>query len=486
MPADHHYQIAEKLEAVARGEIKRLRIHMPPRHGKSELASKRFIAWLLGTQPTRNIIATSYGSDLANDFGREVRNIVGSPEYGRIFDTRLSDDSTAANRWHTNKGGMYVAAGVGSAITGRGAHVLLVDDPFKDRAEADSETQREKVWRWWISTAYTRLESDLTPEQLDDDDIWYDFHDDVQSGLAEPFEGAVIGICTRWDDDDWAGRLEKAELDGGEKWEVLDLPAINDKGQALWPAKYPLKRLEQIRDAMSSSGRMRDWEALYQQNPQPEQGDYFKRQWFEDNLYAPHEKPEYLRVYGASDYAVSDGKGDWTVHIVVGICPNDHIWLLDLWREQTNSAVWIDQLLDMVERWNPMLWGEESGVIEKTVGPFLQRRMMERQVFFRREPIPSAGKGDKPARARSFQGRAAMGMVHLPKNAPWFSDLMAELMRFPADPDDQVDTLGMIGRMLDDMVGGELPTATPSQGDKWDRKFAEADEEHAEGDWMTA
>lgn len=467
-PAEHHRLIAEKLEAVANGEIRRLRIHMPPRNGKSELASIRFPAWFLGTQPHRNIIATSYGSDLAGDFGRAVRNLVASPEYQRVFKTTLRDDSQAANRWHTDKGGMYVAAGVGSAITGRGAHILVIDDPFKNREEADSEPTREKVWRWYTSTAYTRLERDIEPGMLDDDELWHDLLDDIRSGDAKPFEGAIVGIGTRWHEDDWFGRVEKAELDGGEKWESVDLPAIINENEpderALWPAKFPLDVLKEIRAAIGP----RDWASLYQQKPAPDEGDYFQREWF--NFYHQAELPKHLRIYGASDYAVSDGKGDWTVHLVVGVCPEDNIYIIDLWRGQSDASTWIEMLLSMVEQHNPMMWAEEKGVILKTVGPFLDRRMRERRVYFRREGLASVA--DKPARARSFQGRAAMGKVYLPHNAPWVAELMAELMRFPSDPDDQVDALGMIGRMLDTMVAGKVPKPPKKRRDPWDKAFA--------------
>ncbi len=188
--AGHHEQIAAKLEAVERGDIDRLMIFMPPRHGKSELASKRFPAWCLGRNPTRQIIAASYNSDLANDFGRNVRNIVAEPEFGQVFPgVALAPDSQAANRMNTNKGGAYVAAGVGTAVTGRGAHIALIDDPFKDREEADSERRRELVWDWYRSTLYTRL----------------------MPG------GAIVLIQTRWHEDDLAGRLLEQERD---QWEV--------------------------------------------------------------------------------------------------------------------------------------------------------------------------------------------------------------------------------------------------------------------------
>jgi len=213
LAAAHHYLIASKLEAVERGEIKRLMIMMPPRHGKSELASRRFPAYFTGRNAGKQIIAASYNSDLANDFGREVRNIVNSPEFRVLYNTTLSQDSQAANRWHTDKGGMYVAAGVGTAITGRGADILLIDDPFKDREEADSEIRRQRVWDWYTSTAYTRL----------------------MPG------GAIVLINTRWHDDDLSGRLLSEQESGGDQWEVLSLPALSPDNEALWPDCYPMK-----------------------------------------------------------------------------------------------------------------------------------------------------------------------------------------------------------------------------------------------------
>ena len=215
--ASHHELIAEKLEAVERGDIDRLMIFMPPRHGKSELASKRFPAWCLGREPRRQIIAASYNSDLANDFGRNVRNIVGSPEFTEVFkEVSLAPDSQAANRMNTNKGGAYVAAGVGTAITGRGANIALIDDPLKDREEADSERRRDLVWDWYRSTLFTRLMPN----------------------------GAVVLIQTRWHEDDLAGRLLEAE---GDQWEVLDLPPLRTVNEALWPEWYPLPVLERIK-----------------------------------------------------------------------------------------------------------------------------------------------------------------------------------------------------------------------------------------------
>jgi predicted phage terminase large subunit-like protein len=447
--AAHHALIASKLEAVERGEIDRLMINMPPRHGKSELASRRFPAWFLGRHPSKQIIAASYNSELATDFGRQVRNIVQSVEYQALSSTKLAEDSRAANRWNTADGGSYVAAGVGTAITGRGADVLLIDDPLKDREEADSELQRQKVWDWYTSTAYTRLAPG----------------------------GRIVVIQTRWHEDDLTGRLLVEQARGGDQWEVLELPAINDAGEALWPDFYPLETLERYRKVLPA----RDWSALYQQRPSPEEGDYFKREWFKhyDVL------PKHLRMYGASDYAVKGTGGDFTVHIVVGIDPDDNLYIVDLWRAQTTPDRWIEELLNLIQRHKPLTWAEEAGVIDKSVGPFLDKRMRERRIYCHREPYPSVA--DKPTRCRAFQARTAMGKVYFPHNAPWVADLQAELLNFPTGKnDDQTDTLGLIGRMLDTMTGGRAPKQAAGPESKWQKAFDKRRDDSAGGpDWRS-
>ncbi len=311
--AEHHRLICEKLEAVERGEIDRLMIFMPPRHGKSELASKRFPAWYLGRNPDKQVITASYNSDLAGDFGRQVRNIVREQRFRNVFPSvTLAEDSQAANRWNTSAGGSYVAAGVGTAVTGRGAHLLLIDDPVKDREEAESETRRETVYNWYSSTAYTRL----------------------MPG------GAVILIQTRWHEDDLAGRLLEAEAKGGDKWDKLILPAILSNGQALWPEWYPIDALNRTKAAIGP----RDWSALYQQQPAPDDGTFFLKAWFKR-----HENPpERCHVYMTSDYAVTEGDGDYTEHAIWGVDGTGRIFQLDWWHGQTASDEWIEQKLHMI------------------------------------------------------------------------------------------------------------------------------------------
>ena len=431
--APHHLMIAKRLEAVERGEIRRLMIFMPPRHGKSELASRRFPAWYLGRNPKAEIIAASYNSDLAADFGRDVRAIVASEECRRLFETTLRADSKAADRWHTNEGGAYRAAGVGTAMTGRGADLLLIDDPIKDREEADSELRRDRVWDWYRSTAYTRLSPD----------------------------GRVVVIQTRWHEDDLAGRL----LDGPDDWEVLSLPAIGPDGLALWEERFPVERLRAIERTLGP----REWSALYMQRPQPDEGTFFQRGWF--NTWETLPK---VRIYGTSDYAVTDEGGDYTVHRIWGVSAEGGIYRIDGWRGQTTSDQWIEAKIDLMAKHRPFAWFGEKGVIQKAVEPMLVRRMRERRVFCRLEWLPSIS--DKPTRARGFQARAAMGRV-------WFepgADL-SEFLAFPAGKhDDDVDCASLMGRALDE---AHPATAVAAQQDR-PRRDPYADEEGG-GNWKT-
>jgi len=389
---------------------------MPPRHGKSELASRKFPAFCLGRNPHWEVIAASYNSDLANDFGRDVRDVVNSSESQRLFPSlTLRQDSRAMDRWHTVDGGAYRAVGVGTAATGRGADLFLIDDPIKDRAEADSETTRERVWSWYRSTAYTRLSPN----------------------------GRIVLIQTRWHEDDLAGRLLEAQESGGDKWTVLDLPAIDKAGAALWPERFDVERLERIKANIGP----REWSALYQQRPQPDEGGFFQREWFKTWTH----RPAHMRIYGTSDYAVTDGGGDYTVHRVWGVDGEGDIYRLDGWRGQTPADVWIDRKLDLIAKWKPAAWFGEAGVIQKAVAPMLTRRMRERNVFCRIEWLPSIH--DKPTRARGFQSRASMGRVWFEKDAD-----LAEFLSFPAAKhDDEVDTAALIGRALDEAHPAIVP-----------------------------
>lgn len=434
--APHHRLIARKLEAVERGEITRLMITMPPRHGKSMLASEFFPAWYLGRNSDHSVVMATYAQDLADDFGRKVKNQIEDAAFGDIFTgVGLADDSKSVKRFHIEENdeiieggfehslkqrGSFYAVGVGGPLTGRGAHLLLIDDPVKNREDADSEIIRKKTKDWYTSTAYTRL----------------------MPG------GRVVIIQTRWHEEDLSGWLLAEHKHEG--WEVLNLPAIDKDGRALWPEQYDVTALNRIKLAIGA----RDWSALYQQEPTPEEGNYFRANWLRPYDKAP--ALDTMRVYGGSDYAVTADGGDWTVHAVVGIDPEGRMYLLDLWRKQAASDVWVEAFCDLVRQWKPLGWAEENGQIKSGVGPFLEKRQRERKAYVAREQFPT--RGDKAVRAQSIRGRMALEGLYVPHNATWFPDLRSELLSFPAGKhDDQVDALGLVGQLLDKMSLGRGP-----------------------------
>ncbi len=430
--APHHRLIARHLEAVERGEITRLMITMPPRHGKSMLASEFFPAWYMGRNPDHYVVTATYAQELADDFGRKVKNQIEDSAFQAIFPgVGLADDSKSAKRFHidgslgglehaTTQRGAFYAVGVGGPLTGRGAHLLLIDDPVKNREEAESEVIRKKTKDWYTSTAYTRL----------------------MPG------GRIVLIQTRWHEDDLAGWLTAEHEHEG--WTVLNLPAIDEDGVALWPEQYPVEALERIKRALPP----RDWSALYQQRPTPETGDYFHREWIIPVETIPPKVEMF--IYGGSDYAVTADGGDYTVHVVIGVDHTGRMYLLDLWRAQASSDVWVDAFCALVRKWGPIGWAEETGQIKSGVGPFLIKRMIDQQAYVAREQFPT--RGDKAIRAQSIRGRMAMQGLHVPKDAPWLSDLISEMMSFPVGVhDDQVDALGLVGQLMDKMAMGNAP-----------------------------
>lgn len=409
---------------MERGEIDRLMLLVPPRHGKSELASKRLPAWYLGRQPHKQFLSVSATEGLASDFGREVRNIISGPEYRAVFDTELAEDSQAKGKWHTKDGGIYYALGIGGSVLGRGGDVILIDDPYSSMADALSELTRKNVWDWYTGTAYNRL----------------------MPG------GAIVVINHRMHEDDLCGRLLAQQAAGGDRWEVVELPALSESGEALWPEAYPVESLERIR----RNSQPRFWSALYQQRPAPEEGDYFKAEWLKPYTKAPPR--DTMRVYGGSDYAVTSDGGDYTVHVVVGVDPENRMYLLDLWRKQAASDQWVEAFCDLVLEHKPMGWAEEQGQIKSGVGPWLERRQRERKAYCAREAFPT--RGDKSVRAQSIRGRMAIEGLYVPENAAWYPALRSELLSFPAGKhDDQVDALGLVGQLLETMLTGQKPKA---------------------------
>jgi len=275
--AAHHEIIIDALEEIERGSIRRLMIFEPPRHGKSLICTCLFPAWYLGRHPDRAVITATYGQELSDSFGRRVRGFVTDPRHQAIFpECQLAADSSSVGRFDTKAGGSYYAVGRGGALTGRGGNLVVVDDPLKDREEANSETTRRGLHDWWNSVLYTRL----------------------QPG------GAIVLVQTRWHEDDLAGRLLREQP--GE-WTVISLPAIAEvdegwrkAGEALWEKQYPLTTLEQIRTAIGSSAFV----SLYQQRPVPAGGGVFKREWFGTYRETP---PSFKKVVQSWDTAFKKG-----------------------------------------------------------------------------------------------------------------------------------------------------------------------------------
>jgi predicted phage terminase large subunit-like protein len=434
-PAKHHLLLIDALEAVARGDNDKLAVFMPPGSAKSTYASVLFVAWVM--QQQSNVLAASHTTELAEKWGRRVRNLLS--EHRLILGVDLAADNLAAHRWATTQGAEYYAAGVGTGIAGFRAKYGLIDDPIRSRQDADSELIRDRIWDWYINDFRTRL----------------------VPGARE------IVIQTRWHEDDLAGRL----LQRGD-WHTISLPAIAESsddplgrkvGEPLWNDDeygYGAQLVELQRTTPA-----RTWSALYQQRPAPEEGDYFKAEWLKTYTKAPPRTE--MQVYGGSDYAVTADGGDFTVHAVIGLDPEGRMYLLDLWRKQASSDVWIEAFCDLVREHKPLGWAEEQGQIRAGIGPFLERRQRERQAFVAREQFPT--RGDKAVRAQSIRGRMALSGLYIPASAPWVPALRSELLSFPAGKhDDQVDALGLVGQLLDKMITGakQRPTAKPNR-DRW-------------------
>lgn len=417
-PNWHHHEIADRLQKVASGEIKRLMIFMPPRHGKSQLASIFFPAWFLGNEPAKSIIACSYNAELASDFGRKVRNIARSDIFSNVFpEAELSEDSTAAARWNTKKGGAYVASGVGGAITGRGCDVLLIDDPVKNREEALSDTTKSAVWDWYTSTAYTRL----TPG------------------------GAVVLIMTRWTTDDLAGKLLEEMDNGGDQWDVLKLPAVatedeefRKEGDALWEGQYTVEQLEGIKKAVSPS----DWSSLYQQEPVIEGGAIFKLDWWQYYKGGSHKGIQFDRVIQSWDTAFKrTSRSDWSCCMTVGVT-KEAVYVLDLWRGRVEFPELRKKAMELHKRWNP------HGILieDKASGQSLIQELKRNTLM---PIIPMKVDGDKIARAHAAAPMVESGKVFLPENTHWLPEFLHEASAFPAGKhDDQVDTLSQVFQYL--------------------------------------
>jgi predicted phage terminase large subunit-like protein len=439
-PAIHHRAICDALERVERGDMRRLIISMPPRHGKSELATKRFPAWCIGRHPRWQVIQVTYSQEFAEDFGRKVRDILRDDTYRQIFPgLHLKTGSQAADRLEMEEGGILVFTGVGGAVTGRGADLLIIDDPVKNREEAESPATRQKVWDFFTSTAYTRL----------------------MPG------GRIIIIMTRWSEDDLVGRIFNTDFvpaHEADKWHVLELPAIkvvNGQEMALWPEEYPLEELRSKREFLGP----RDWSSLYQQKPTPEDGDYFKKGDILASVYkAPSDLPKNIVKYGGSDHALKVAQGrDYNVIGCVGVDEHEDIWIMpDVYWGRCETDRQVDEMIAQMRRHKPLNWWAGRDHITSSLGPFLRKRMQEEGAHCWIEELPE--KGDKRQKARAAQGMVATRRIHLPEFAPWFPAALSQMLKFDGDKhDDFVDFLANICRGLERLFGQSVRREKPKR-----------------------
>ena len=441
-----HHDICNRLEKFSRevdaGLSPRLMLLMPPRAGKSQIVSKLYPAWHLGHYPHHEFIGCSYNVSLALDFSREVRGVLRTGRYEALFDkTKLDPDFQSAESWKVVSptgvaGGGYVAAGIGGGINGKGAHVLVIDDPLKNAEEAESVEIRNKIWDWYRSTAYTRLAPG----------------------------GGVLLVQTLWHDDDLAGRLmtEMKEDPDADQFEVVKYPAIAEedeafrvKGEALHPERYPVEALLKIKRTLGN----RYWSALYQQNPVPNEGAFFTKDmvvYRPSGLYTSD-----MDIYQAWDLAITDKqRNDSTVGITIGVDYDDFAHILEVrWFKTTSSLVIVNSMLDMWGKYKDVREiGVEDGQIWKTMKSLFDKRKEERRQYPHVTALTPIR--EKEVRARPLQGRMEAHKVTFPRGAEWMDNALRELLRFPAGVhDDFVDALAWCVKMLI----GKQPPKRPRQ-----------------------
>lgn len=435
----HHAKMARAFERVVKGDLKRLIINMPPRHTKSEFASNMLPAWFLGLYPHKQVMQISHTADMAEGFGRKVRNLVDSDIYNSVFpDTRLRRDSTAAARWNTDKNGVYIAMGVGGAVAGKGADLLIIDDPISEQEGKGLDSGPfDAVYDYYMTGPRQRL----------------------QPG------GAIIVVQTRWNKRDLTGRLVDSMMRNpdGDQWEVIEFPAILPSGQPLWPEFWKLEELEKTKISLDN----RFWQAQYQQNPTSEEGAIIKREWWQvwdrdappnnieftllswDTAFEKHNRADYsaLTVWGV--FYLEDEEGVLRPNII----------LLDAVKKRVEFPELKAWAYEAYQEWQP-----DSVIIEKRASGASLIQELRRMGVPVQEYTPTKG-NDKISRLNSVADIFASGFVWAPE-ARWADELIDDVASFPAGThDDLVDTVSQA--MLRFRQGGFIGT-----------KMDEPEEEH--------
>jgi predicted phage terminase large subunit-like protein len=409
----HHALMAKKFEAIAKGEMKRVIINMPPRHTKSEFASYLLPSWFLGLHPAKKVIQCSNTADLAVGFGRKVRNLVDSEQYATVFPgVKLRQDSKAAGRWATNKNGEYFAIGVGGTVTGKGADLLIIDDPHSEQEAALAAGNPEiyqKVYEWYTSGPRQRL----------------------QPG------GAIVIVMTRWGEADLTGRVLQDALkrEKGEEWELIELPAIMPSGNPLWPEFWSIDELEALKEELPVS----KWNAQYQQKPTGEEGALVKREWWK--IWERERPPRCEYVIQSWDTAFTKSeRSDYSACTVWGVFHMDedpknvNVILLEAYQERLEFPELKEKAFEMYNIWEP-----DTCIIEaKAAGSPLIFEMRRMGVPVQ-EYTPVRG-NDKFVRINSVTDLFRSGKVWAP-DTRWAHELIEQMAAFPnAAHDDLVDS----------------------------------------------
>lgn len=418
----HHRLLCDYLDKLACKEIRRLMVFMPPRHGKSELVSRKFPAYLLGRNPDTSIISCSYSADLASRMNRDVQRLIDSEKYSVLFpESHLFGKnirSTAKGSFLRNSDifeivnhrGTYRSSGVGGGITGMGGEYIIIDDPVKNREDADSATMREKVYDWYTSTLYTRLEKD----------------------------GCILLTLTRWHEDDLAGKLLKAAQEGADQWTILELPAVceyppkpydvRQEGEALWKWKYDEEALEKMKVTVGS----RDWAALYQQHPTPGEGGTFKREWWNYYKVLPDGLYDFVQSW---DCTFKDAQSSDYVVGQVWARKGSSRYLLDQVRGRMSFTETLYSIRSLSAKWPQAV----RKLVEDKANGTAVIDVLRKEI-----PglIPVEPEGGKIVRANAVTAVAEAGNIYLPDPsiAPWVHDFVEEHAVFPNGAnDDQVD-----------------------------------------------
>lgn len=413
----HLKYLAREFQNVANGKTRKLMVTMPPRHGKSEVISKRFPAWFLLNNPDKEVLMTSYSGEISYDFSRSARQTF--LDYSDLYNLELDNSSKSVGNWKVaGHRGRLVASGVGGAITGRGFHVGIIDDPIKNRQDANSETIRKKTWDWYQSTFRTRGYPDSTQ----------------------------ILVQTRWHEDDLAGRL-LSEQPG--EWKVINLPAFSEiendaigrkMSEPLWPERYSAEELTRIKKDIGTF----EWLALYQQTPTALSGNLFKREWFQ----YVETFPEDLRIYQTVDLATStDFNSDYFALLTFGVDKEYNVYILDLFLGHLEFPDQVKTIQRYYNKWLPLRVGIESVSYQVSMEQWLREKTNIPVIKLKTST-------DKVTRALRITPYFENGKIKIMRDIPFKNLLEEQMLQFPNGKHD--DIVDVVSYMVDMFSSGKI------------------------------